>query len=164
VVERLTFHAEDTGYTVARMKVPKEIDLVTVVGSFPNIQPGQTLQLDGHWRSHPKYGDQFQVTGYKETKPATLTGMEKYLGSGLIKGVGPVTAKRIVAHFGLDTIEVIETQIERLHEVPGIARKRIQMIQSAWAAQKSNQRGDAISAKSWRIHHLCGQNLQAIWQ
>jgi exodeoxyribonuclease V alpha subunit len=136
-VERLTFHAEDTGYTVARLKVPSELDLVTIVGSFPNIQPGQTLQLQGNWRSHPKYGDQFQVTSYKETKPATLTGMEKYLGSGLIKGVGPVTAKRIVAHFGLDTIEVIETQIERLHEVPGIARKRIQMIQSAWEAQKA---------------------------
>lgn len=137
VVERLTFHSDDTGYTVARFKAPRDRDLVTIVGSFSTIQAGQTLQLEGFWRSHPKFGDQFQVVQYLETKPATITGLEKYLGSGLIKGVGPVTAKRIVAHFGLDTLEVIEDQIERLAEVPGIAKKRIKMIQSAWAEQKS---------------------------
>jgi exodeoxyribonuclease V alpha subunit len=106
------------------------------VGNFANIQAGQTLVLEGIWRSHPKYGEQFQVIKYQETKPATLTGIEKYLGSGLIKGVGPVTAKRIVAHFGLDTLDIIENSIERLQEVPGIAQKRIQMIQSAWQEQK----------------------------
>ncbi|MFN9867321.1 MAG: ATP-dependent RecD-like DNA helicase, partial [Pseudanabaena sp.] len=94
IVERLTFHSEETGYTVARLKVPKAQDLITVVGNFANIQAGQTLSLEGTWRSHPKFGDQFQVTQYRETKPATITGIEKYLGSGLIKGVGPVTAKR----------------------------------------------------------------------
>ena len=137
VVERLTFHSEESGYTVARLKVPKEQDLVTIVGSFANIQPGQTLSLTGLWRDHPKFGLQFQVKYYRETKPATLTGIEKYLGSGLIKGVGPVTAKRIVTYFGLDTLEVIETQIERLTEVPGIAKKRVQMIQKAWEEQKA---------------------------
>lgn len=137
VVERLTYHSEESGYTVARLKREKASELTTIVGSFANIQAGQTLQLTGFWRDHPQYGSQFQVTQYKETKPATLTGLEKYLGSGLIKGVGPVTAKRIVAHFGLDTLEVIETQIERLVEVKGIAKKRIAMIQSAWEAQKA---------------------------
>jgi exodeoxyribonuclease V alpha subunit len=137
VVERLTFHSEDTGYTVARLQAPRERDLITIVGSFPDIQAGQTLQLQGFWRSHPKFGDQFQVTQYHETKPATLTGIEKYLGSGLIKGVGPVTARRIVAHFGLETLDIIENQIERLTEVPGIAKKRIKMIQTTWEAQKS---------------------------
>lgn len=84
---------------------------MTIVGNFANIQAGQTLALEGTWRSHPKYGEQFQVTQYQETKPATLTGIEKYLGSGLIKGVGPVTAKRIVGHFGLDTLDIIENSI-----------------------------------------------------
>ena len=136
IVERLTFHSTESGYTVARMKVPRTSEPVTVTGNFANIQPGQTLQLTGQWRNHPKYGEQFQVFTYRETKPATLTGLEKYLGSGLIKGVGPVTAKRIVAHFGVETLEIIEQDIERLQEVPGIARKRVKLIQTAWETQK----------------------------
>lgn len=137
VVERLTYHSEESGYTVARLKAPRTSELITIVGNFAEIQPGQTLHLEGSWREHPKYGQQFQVTRYRETKPATLTGIEKYLGSGLIKGVGPATAKRIVAHFGLETLEVIEHKIERLAEVPGIAKKRVSLIQAAWAAQKA---------------------------
>jgi ATP-dependent exoDNAse (exonuclease V) alpha subunit len=112
VVERLTYYSEESGYTVARLQRPGSRDLTTVTGNFANIQPGQTLQLTGFWREHPQYGAQFQVVNYKETKPATLTGLEKYLGSGLIKGVGPVTAKRIVNHFGLETLDIIETQID----------------------------------------------------
>ncbi|RCJ30695.1 exodeoxyribonuclease V subunit alpha [Nostoc punctiforme NIES-2108] len=137
VIERLTFHSEESGYTVARLVRPRFRDLTTIVGSFANIQPGQTLQLTGFWREHPQFGPQFQVTSYKETKPATLTGIEKYLGSGLIKGVGPVTAKRIVAHFGLETLDIIENQIDRLIEVQGIAKKRITLIKNAWASQKA---------------------------
>jgi exodeoxyribonuclease V alpha subunit len=137
IVERITFHSDESGYTVARFKVPRTPDLVTIIGNFAQIEAGQTLKLSGIWRDHPKFGQQFQVTQYRETKPATLTGMEKYLGSGLIKGVGPVTAKRIVAHFGLETLDVIENQIERLLEVPGIAQRRVKMIQSAWEKQKA---------------------------
>ncbi len=137
VVERLTFYSEESGYTVARLTRSSIKDLTTIVGSFANIQPGQTLQLTGFWREHPQYGPQFQVINYKETKPATLTGIEKYLGSGLIKGVGPVTAKRIVAHFGVETLEIIENQIDRLIEVNGIAKKRIKLIKNAWETQKA---------------------------
>ncbi|WP_250126637.1 ATP-dependent RecD-like DNA helicase [Chroococcidiopsis sp. CCMEE 29] len=137
VVERLTYHSPESGYSVARLKAPGERDLITIIGSFANIQPGQTLRLSGFWREHPKYGGQFQVIKYQETKPATITGIEKYLGSGLIKGVGPVTAKRIVAHFGLETLDIIENSIERLIEVPGIAKKRVKMIQTAWETQKA---------------------------
>ncbi|QJB47232.1 SF1B family DNA helicase RecD2 [Dolichospermum flos-aquae] len=137
VVERLTFYSEESGYTVARLTRSSIKDLTTIVGSFANIQPGQTLQLTGFWREHPQYGPQFQVINYKETKPATLTGIEKYLGSGLIKGVGPVTAKRIVAHFGTETLEIIENHIDRLIEVNGIAKKRIKLIQTAWETQKA---------------------------
>jgi exodeoxyribonuclease V alpha subunit len=137
VIERLTYHSEESGYTVARLKAPRTSELITIVGNFANIQAGQTLHLEGTWRDHPKYGQQFQVMKYRETKPATLTGIEKYLGSGLIKGVGPVTARRIVAHFGLETLEIIENQIERLSEVPGIAAKRVKLIQQAWLEQKA---------------------------
>ncbi|MFS0519955.1 ATP-dependent RecD-like DNA helicase [Nostoc sp. UIC 10607] len=137
VVERLTFYSAESGYTVARLTRPRSTELTTIVGSFANIQPGQTLQLIGFWRDHPQFGPQFQVVNYKETKPATLTGIEKYLGSGLIKGVGPVTAKRIVAHFGFETLDIIENQIERLIEVQGIAKKRITLIKNAWSTQKA---------------------------
>lgn len=137
VVERLTFHSEESGYTVARLTRSRSTDLTTIVGSFANIQPGQTLQLTGFWKDHPQYGPQFNVTNYHETKPATLTGIEKYLGSGLIKGVGPVTARRIVAHFGLETLDIIENQIDRLIEVQGIAKKRIKLIKNAWETQKA---------------------------
>jgi exodeoxyribonuclease V alpha subunit len=137
IVERVTYHAEDSGYTVARLKAPGERDLITILGRFPAIHAGQTLRLVGHWREHPKYGRQFQVVSAQETKPATLTGLEKYLGSGLIKGIGPVTAKRIVTHFGLQTLEVIEHTCSRLIEVPGIGKIRVAMIEKAWAAQKA---------------------------
>jgi exodeoxyribonuclease V alpha subunit len=137
VVERLTYYSAESGYTVARLVRQRTSDLTTITGNFANIQPGQTLQLTGFWRDHPQFGPQFQVINYKETKPATITGIEKYLGSGLIKGVGPVTARRIVAHFGLETLDIIDNQIERLVEVQGIAKKRIKLIQTAWASQKA---------------------------
>ena len=137
IVERVTYHADDSGYTVARLAVPGNRNLVTIVGKFPAIAAGQTLRLTGYWREHPQYGQQFQIVSAQETKPATLTGLEKYLGSGLIKGIGPVMAKRIVAHFGLETLSVIEEQSGRLVEVAGIGKGRVAMIQRAWAAQKA---------------------------
>src|SRR6266436_4421066 len=117
--------------------MPGERELVTAIGSFPDIHAGQTLRLTGFWREHPKYGRQFQVVHAQETKPATLTGLEKYLGSGLIKGIGPATARRIVTHFGLETLDIIEQSCSRLLEIPGIAQKRVAMIEKAWAAQKA---------------------------
>ncbi len=137
IVERVTYHAEDSGYTVARLKAPGARDLITIVGRFPDIHAGQTLRLTGFWREHPKYGRQYQVVHAQEMKPATLTGLEKYLGSGLIKGIGPVTAKRIVAHFGLETLDIIEQSCSRLIEVPGIAEKRVALIEKAWVAQQA---------------------------
>ncbi len=137
IVERVTFHNEESGYTVLRFNVPGERELVTVIGRFPEIHAGQTLLLTGFWREHPKYGHQYNCTHAQETKPATLTGLEKYLGSGLIKGIGPVTAKRIVAHFGLETLEIIEHSCSSLIEVPGIGERRVAMISRAWEAQKA---------------------------
>jgi exodeoxyribonuclease V alpha subunit len=137
VVERITFHSDESGYTVLRFHVPGERELVTIIGRFPEIHAGQTLRLTGYYREHPKYGRQFHCLHAQETKPATLTGLEKYLGSGLIKGIGPVTAKRIVTHFGLETLEVIEHSCSRLMEVSGIGKLRVAMIQRAWEAQKA---------------------------
>ncbi|MFN7927250.1 MAG: ATP-dependent RecD-like DNA helicase [Blastocatellia bacterium] len=136
-VERITFQSVENGYSILRFSVPHQTDPVTVIGAFLTISPGENLRLTGFWTSHPKYGQQFKVTDYQITKPATIVGIQKYLGSGLIKGVGPVTAKRIVEHFGLDTLDIIENDIGRLSEVSGIARKRIARIQATWAEQRA---------------------------
>ena len=136
IVERITFAAEDTGYTVARLQVTGQQELLTIIGNFANLQAGQTLKLYGYWKNHPKYGLQFAVLNYEETKPATITGLEKYLGSGLIKGLGPVMAKRIVKYFALETLKIIEEDIDRLIEVEGIGKKRVSMIKQAWETQK----------------------------
>ncbi|MBC8123992.1 MAG: ATP-dependent RecD-like DNA helicase [Gemmatimonadaceae bacterium] len=136
-VERVTYHNPQNGYTIARLSTPRAREPATIVGNFGLIQPGQGMRLEGTWSEHPQYGSQFQVETYRETKPATITGIEKYLGSGLIKGVGPVTAKRIVGHFGLETLEIIEQSIGRLIEVPGVGPKRVRDIQKAWVEQKA---------------------------
>lgn len=136
-VERITYHNEQNGYTVLRLHAPGHNGAITVTGNFSSVSPGESVRLKGIWTSHPQYGDQFKALDYEITRPATVAGIQKYLGSGLIKGVGPVTAKRIVEHFGESTLDVIETEIERLIEVKGVARKRIEMIQSAWAEQRA---------------------------
>ncbi|MFP5501479.1 MAG: ATP-dependent RecD-like DNA helicase, partial [Candidatus Sericytochromatia bacterium] len=137
LVERVTYHNAENGYTVARLKSPGQEDLVTVVGHFSAITAGESLRLVGTWANHPKHGPQFKAVKYEVEKPATLTGLEKYLGSGLIKGVGPVTARRLVQHFGMAILEVIETYPDRLVEVPGVGAKRVGMIARAWQDQKS---------------------------
>lgn len=136
-VERITYHNEQNGYTVLRFFLPGHKEPITVTGNFSAVAPGESLRLTGIWTTHPQYGDQFKAVEYTVTRPATIAGIQKYLGSGLIKGVGPVTAKRIVAHFGEQTLEIIEHDIARLHEVKGIARKRVEVIQQTWAEQRA---------------------------
>jgi exodeoxyribonuclease V alpha subunit len=111
-------------------------DLVTVVGNLLAPTPGEILKMQGEWASHPKYGEQFRVVHYKSLVPASVYGIEKYLGSGLIKGIGPIMAKRIVKAFGKETLDVIEQEIEKLTEVEGIGKKRVEMVRKAWADQK----------------------------
>jgi len=135
-IERITFANEENNFTIAKVKVPGEKELVTVVGILPGINPGEILDLLGEWNHHPKFGNQFKVVKFKSVMPATAVGIEKYLGSGLIKGIGPVMASRLVKHFEENTLEIIDTDSEKLSEVEGIGRKRIQMIRSAWDAQK----------------------------
>ncbi|MBW6440181.1 ATP-dependent RecD-like DNA helicase [Actinoplanes hulinensis] len=137
VLERLTYVNEETGYTVARVAHKSSTDLLTVVGSLLGAQPGESLRLSGWWSSHPQYGRQFEVVSYTTVLPATIQGLRRYLGSGLVKGIGPVFAERIVDHFGLDTLEIIETVPERLVEVAGLGPKRTKKITAAWAEQKA---------------------------
>jgi exodeoxyribonuclease V alpha subunit len=135
-IERITYTSEETGFTIAKVKLRGQRDPVTVVGNLLAPTPGEVLEMHGEWTRHPKFGDQFKVREFKTKIPATVHGIKKYLGSGLIKGLGPVMAGRIVERFGKQTLEIIESRIERLAEVEGIGQKRIGMIASAWEDQK----------------------------
>ena len=136
VLERVTYHNEENGYTVGRLAVEGARDLVTIVGSFTNPTVGEMLICEGRWTAHREYGRQLNVERYSTSKPATAFAIEKYLGSGLIKGVGPVMAKRMVDFFGIDTLDIIENESEKLKRVEGIGDKRIRMIQKAWNEQR----------------------------
>ncbi|WP_221760860.1 ATP-dependent RecD-like DNA helicase [Kibdelosporangium aridum] len=137
VLERITYANEDTGYTVARVDTGRGADLVTVVGALLGAQPGESIRMRGRWGSHPQYGKQFHVDDYTTVLPATVQGIRRYLGSGLIKGIGPRLADRIVEHFGVDALDVIEQQPERLIEVPKLGPKRTKLIAAAWEEQKA---------------------------
>ncbi|GGP92244.1 MULTISPECIES: SF1B family DNA helicase RecD2 [Streptomyces] len=138
VLERITYANEDSGYTVARVDTGRGSgDLLTVVGSLLGAQPGESLRMEGRWGSHPQYGRQFSVENYRTVLPATIQGIRRYLGSGLIKGIGPKIADRIVEHFGTDTLDVIEAEPKRLIEVPGLGPKRTKLIGAAWEEQKA---------------------------
>ena len=136
VVERITYQNEQNGYTVLRCRAKGFQDLVTVVGNMPDTHVGSVLQLGGNWRVDAKYGRQFSVEHFEETLPATVFGIEKYLGSGMIKGVGPKFAQRIVRQFGKDTLDVIEQSPDKLLEVPGIGKMRVERIKKSWQEQK----------------------------
>jgi exodeoxyribonuclease V alpha subunit len=135
-IERVTYTSEESGFTIAKLRVNGHSDLVTVVGNLLGPVPGETLKIRGEWARHPKYGEQFKVLQYKTAVPASVYGIQKYLGSGLIKGIGPVMAKRIVNRFGVKTLELIEKDIGKLSLVEGIGEKRIRMIKKAWDEQK----------------------------
>ena len=136
VVERITYQNADNGYTVLKCAVKNAQDLVTVVGIMPDTHVGSVLALEGVWKVDAKYGRQFSVEKFEETLPATVYGIEKYLGSGLIKGVGPKFARRIVEKFGKDTLDVIEENPDALIEVGGIGRVRVERIRKSWEEQK----------------------------
>jgi exodeoxyribonuclease V alpha subunit len=138
VLERITYANEDTGYIIARVATERTgPDLLTVVGPLLGAQVGESLRLTGRWSSHPKYGKQFQVDSYTTVLPATIQGIRRYLGSGMIKGIGPMMAERMVAHFGADILSIIEDQSGRLLEVHGLGPKRTKRIADAWEEQKA---------------------------
>ena len=135
-IERITYTNEENGYTVAKVKIKGHRDLVTVVGNLMSPMPGEIIAMKGEWANHPRYGEQFKLNSYRTSVPATVYGIRKYLGSGLIKGVGPKIAERIVSRFGEKTLDVIEENIDHLTAVEGIGAKRIAMISRAWQDQK----------------------------
>lgn len=136
VVERITYQNPDNGYSVLKVKVKDYADLVTLVGNLLEVTVGSVLLVEGQWKVDRKYGQQFVAETWEETMPATLYGIEKYLGSGLVKGIGPVFAQRIVRQFGLETINVIEDDINQLFQIDGIGPKRVARIQESWERQK----------------------------
>ncbi|MEN1759081.1 SF1B family DNA helicase RecD2 [Anoxynatronum sibiricum] len=136
LVERITYQNPENGYCVLKVKMPGHRDLITFVGTMGSVSVGAVLEARGDWKTDTRFGRQFEVTEYREKVPATLHGLEKYLGSGLIKGVGPVNAKRIVQFFREETMDVLEKTPERLIEIPGIGKKRATIIREAWDEQK----------------------------
>ncbi|HET9227933.1 MAG TPA: ATP-dependent RecD-like DNA helicase [Thermoanaerobaculia bacterium] len=136
VLERVVFSNEENAWSVVRLVVSGKQDMVTAVGNLLGIQPGENLRLAGEWIDDPKYGRQFKVASYKTVPPSTIAGIEKYLGSGLIQGIGKVMAKRLVHAFGKETLDVIENQPERLRQVEGIGPGRSASIQRAWIEQR----------------------------
>ncbi|MBS5020754.1 MAG: ATP-dependent RecD-like DNA helicase [Alistipes sp.] len=136
VVERITYQNPENGYSVLKVRVKGYSDLVTLVGSLLEVPVGSVLLCRGEWKVDKRYGSQFVAATWEETMPATVYGIEKYLGSGLVKGIGPRFARAIVQRFGTETIDIIETDIERLYEVPNIGRKRVAKIRESWEKQK----------------------------
>ena len=170
VVERITYQNPETGYSVIRCRARGYSDLVTVVGLMPETHVGAVLSLEGAWKVDPKYGRQFTAEKFEETLPATVFGIEKYLGSGLIKGIGPKFAKKIVQQFGKDTLNIIEENPDSLIEVPGIGRLRVERIKESWAEQKEIknimlflQSHDVSTAHATKIYKTYGnQSIEIV--
>ncbi|MYC13819.1 MAG: ATP-dependent RecD-like DNA helicase [Gemmatimonadetes bacterium] len=164
IVDRITFQNEENGYTVARLQVEGLAAYnnrpATIVGEMLSINPGETVVLEGEWTTHKQYGAQFKIESYQTVHPSTVEGMRRYLGSGLIKGIGPVTAKRIVDHFGKEALDVIERDPKRLVEVEGLGAKRAKWIIEVWEDQReihnvmlflqSHEVGTGYAAKIWK--------------
>ena len=136
IVDRITFQNEESGYTVARFQPDGAREPVTVVGNTLSLTAGECVALKGEWTTHARFGRQFKIGSYEKVRPSTIEGLRKYLGSGLIKGIGPVMAGRVVDHFGGKTLEVIEKASKRLVEVEGLGRKRAKLIKDAWQEQR----------------------------
>ena len=136
-VDNIVFASEETGFTVARLKIPRQIEPVNIVGSMPGMNPGETMHCRGVWKHHPKHGRQFEVQSYDISAPVDILGIQKYLESGMIKGIGPIYAARIVQVFGIKTLAVIDEEPDRLLEITGIGKKRVGKIKQYWDEQKA---------------------------
>jgi exodeoxyribonuclease V alpha subunit len=136
LLEKISYHNEENDFVVAKLREKEKKELTTIVGNLSGVNPGESLKLTGNWVQNKRFGEQFQVESFEVTVPATLHGIQKYLASGLIQGIGPIMSERIIEKFGLHTLEVIEKKPERLSEVEGIGPKRISMIRKAWGEQK----------------------------
>lgn len=134
VVEEIIFRNEQNGYTVLELSTQGLV--VTAVGYMPYVNIGERIKIEGEWVEHPDYGEQIRVLNYETLAPTTLEGIEKFLSSGLIPGIGPVTARKIVKKFGVDSLNIIETAPERLKEIKGLSDEKIKRICEAYEMQK----------------------------
>lgn len=157
-IERITFHNAENGYTVAQLKIPGNENLICVVGAMPGIQPGMTVRCFGDWKNHIVHGRQFELAQFQVEAPADIVGIQKYLGSGLIKGIGAKYANRIVERFGTDTFSVIENSPEKLLEIAGLGKKRIEKIRSCWEEQ-SSIRDVMVFLQSYGVSPAFGQKI-----
>ncbi len=174
VVERLTYRNAENDYTVLRLRITGAagVEMVAVVGNLPDLKPGANLRLAGAWSSHPEHGRQFRAQNCAVLPPATLEGIRRYLGSGLVKGIGPKTAERIVQHFGMHTLQIIEQDARRLSEVPGLGMQRAALIADAWNEQRAEKhlmiflQGHGLStALALKVHRQYGNDaLQVVQQ
>ncbi len=136
-VDAIVFSNPENGFTVARLKEPKKKELTIIVGSLPSLQAGENVVCQGVWKTHATHGRQFEVSEFTVEAPSDLLGIQKYLESGLVKGIGPVYAKKIVDHFGSDTLEVIDKEPHRLREIDGLGKKKIRQLKECWNEQRS---------------------------
>ncbi len=168
-VERLVYSSGESGFTICRLRAPGRDELVTVVGPMPGVQPGERLLARGRWVDHPRHGYQFQADSYRSLLPAGANAIRRYLASGLVRGIGPVLAGRLVDRFGEDTLQVIQEQPERLTEAPGVGPRRVASIERAWAEQREIRnvmlflQGYGVSAAyATRIYRTYGQDAVRI--
>jgi exodeoxyribonuclease V alpha subunit len=166
-IARITYQHPDTHYTVARLDVDSGPSVTVVGGIFP-VSEGEEIKVTGFWKKHPRYGLQFQVEQWEKIDPATIEGVEKYLGSGLIKGIGPTYAKRLVSAFGLETLKVLTEEPLRILEVDGIGEVRARRIMQAWQEQRGMQdvmvflQGHGVGASmALRIYRVFGSGTTA---
>jgi len=165
IIERVTFHNEESGYSVLKVQVKGNRDLITVVGFVSSISPGESMTSFGQWIQTKEYGRQFKAKSIQTIPPSSLKGIEKYLGSGSVKGIGPYLSKKLVEAFGFDVFDIIEKNPEKLNRVEGIGPKRIELIVSAWQDQKTIRsimvflQGHGIStSKAMRIFKTYGES------
>ena len=136
-VTHIVFTGGDSGFTVARLQIENSQEEVVIVGILPSLQPGECLSCIGTWKKHSQHGKQFEVTSFESKEPSDLIGIQKYLESGMIQGIGPAYAQKIVKKFGLSTLTIIDEEPERLSEIEGLGAKRIAKILSCWKEQRS---------------------------
>ena len=169
VVKRIVFESADSGFMVGRLEVEGEWELTTFVGNLLAVSEGETVRITGQWVEDKKFGRQLRVEAFETVAPTTAGGIEKYLGSGLIEGIGPTYAKRLVAAFGVDTLRVIDKEPHRLRKVPGIGEKRAAQIREGWASQRAVQsimiflQGHGITpAQAVKIYQAYGDGAMAV--
>ncbi|MBN2479689.1 MAG: ATP-dependent RecD-like DNA helicase [Parachlamydiales bacterium] len=161
-IEHISFANQENGFTIAKFKSDTKKDLITIIGVMPSVRPGETLEIQGNWKIHQKFGSQFEIESYKVKFPSDLVGIQKYLESGLIKGIGPVYAEKIVKKFGIKTLDIIDNTPYRLNEINGIGPKRIDMIIKNWQDQKVI-REVIIFLKSYDITPTFAQKIYKLY-